>query len=76
MKYPAAEFTSGVPQAQSSLTGMVKDSFFALAFDVAGCPIRSIDRARLEGFQIRGTRTLARAWAHSPHLLRTALEKF
>lgn len=55
---------------------MVKDSFSALAFDVAGCPIRSIDRARLEGFQIRGTRTLARAWAHSPHLLRTALEKF
>ncbi|MBP1092841.1 hypothetical protein [Bradyrhizobium diazoefficiens] len=36
MKYPAAEFTSWVPQAQSSLAGMVKDSFSALAIDVGG----------------------------------------
>ncbi|BAR62303.1 hypothetical protein NK6_9161 [Bradyrhizobium diazoefficiens] len=55
---------------------MVKDSFSALAFDVGECPVRSIDRVRLEGFQIRSTCTLGRAWAHSPQLLRTALEKF
>jgi hypothetical protein len=51
MKYPATESTSRVPQAQSSGEGMVKDSFSAPAFDVAGHPVRSTVLVRLEKFQ-------------------------
>jgi hypothetical protein len=50
MKYPATDSTSTHPWAQSSGEGMVKDSFSAPAFDLAGCPESLRVYSRMSGF--------------------------